>query len=208
LRALSPAFRRLAQERKVRVTLLIRSRCGWSTRVITSPHRWVRDDCQAWRANVTRYLRRQRDVAAIVTNHRSSTMPGTKAQRGPDTVRAWRPALRRRIPVIAVTDSANWVMTRPSPWDCLRRNPRPRAWRHCADDTSHAMWSGWPAPTVELARTRPGRRAASRIAKRGRYCPQRVCQGATPRGQIMFREGERQSAAYARSLAPCFERRL
>lgn len=208
LRALSPAFRRLAQERKVRVTLLIRSRCGWSTRVIKNPYPWVRDDCQAWRANVTRYLRRQRDVAAVVTNHRASTMPGTRAQRGPDTVKAWRPALRRRIPVIAISDSANWVLTRPSPLDCLRRNPHHRHWGNCADRTANVMWFDWTAPTVELARKQYGSAAAFRISMRARYCPQRTCRVVTPRGQIMFRDRQHLTATYTRSLAPFFERRL
>ncbi|MFS0885736.1 SGNH hydrolase domain-containing protein [Aeromicrobium sp. 179-A 4D2 NHS] len=208
LRALSPAFRRLAEEGMVRVTLLIRSRCGWSSREIESPKRWVRDDCQAWRANVARYVARQRGVAAVVVNHRASTMPGTRAQRGPDTVRAWRPALRRRIPVIAVSDSANWVLTRPSPLECLRDNREPRQWRNCADRTANVMWFDWTAPSVSLARERYGARAAHRISMRSTYCPSGLCRVVTPHGQVMFRDRQHLTATYTRSLAPFFERRL
>jgi len=208
LRALSPAFRRLADQGKIRVSLLIRSRCGWSTRTITSPHRWVRRDCQTWRRNVARYLSRQRDVAAIVTNHRASTMPGTRAQRGPDTVKAWRPALRRRIPVIAVSDSANWVLSRPSPLECLSRNRAPSRWVRCADRPANVLWFDWTAPSVELARERYGRRAAYRISMRGAYCPKGLCRVVTSRGQVMFRDHQHLTATYTRSLAPFFERRL
>lgn len=208
LRALSPAFRRLAAEGTLRVTLVLRSRCGWSSRVIKNPEAWVRRDCQAWRADVARYVARQRDVAAIVTNHRASTMPGTTAQRGPDTARAWRPALRRRIPVIAVSDSANWVLERPSPTECLRRHRSPRQWRSCADDASNVMWFDWTGPAVASAREQFGRRAAYRISMRGTYCPRRSCRVVTPQGQIMYRDRQHLTATYTRSLAPFFEQRL
>ena len=208
LRALSPAFRRLAEQGRMRVTLLIRSRCGWSSRVVKSPHRWVRRDCQTWRHNVARYLDRQRNVAAVITHHRASTMPGTRAQRGPDTVRAWRPALRRRIPVIAISDSANWVLDRPSPIECLRTNRAPRQWRNCADRTADVLWFDWTAPTVALARERYGARAAHRISMRSTFCPRSSCRVVTPRGQVMYRDRQHLTATYTRSLAPFFERRL
>lgn len=208
LRALSPAFRRLADEGRLRVTMLLRSRCGWSSRVVKSPEAWVRRDCQTWRTNVTRYVARQRGVAAIVTSHRASTMPGTTAQRGPDTARAWRPALRRRIPVIAVSDSANWVLDRPSPTECLRRNRAPRQWRNCADEPSNVMWFDWTGSAVATAREQYGRRSAYRISMRSTYCPHRVCRVVTSRGQIMYRDRQHLTATYTRSLAPFFERRL
>lgn len=208
MRALSPAFRRLARQDKVRVTLIIRSRCGWSSRVVKSPKKWVRDDCQTWRKNVNRYIRRQKNIRAIITNHRASTMPGTFAERGPDTVKAWRPALKRKITVIAVSDSANWVLSRPSPLDCLRDNRGHRKWHRCADHTSNVMWFDWTKPTVARARQQYGRKAAYRISMRSTYCPDRMCRVVTPRGQIMFRDRQHLTATYTRSLAGFFEKRL
>lgn len=208
LRALSPAFRRLAEEGKIRVTLILRSRCGWSSRVIDNPTKWIRKDCQTWRRNVNRYIARQRNVAAIVTNHRASTMPGTYAQRGPDTVKSWRPALRRKIPVLAVSDTANWVLTRPSPTECLRENSSHRQWKNCADDAANVMWFDWTKPSVSLARTKYGPRSAFRISMRNVYCPQKVCRVVTPRGQIMYRDRQHLTATFTRALAPWFEKRL
>ena len=208
MRAISPAFRRLAEAGKIRVTLLIRSRCGWSSRPIKNLKAWVRDDCQTWRANVTRYIRRQKNLSAIVTHHRASTMPGSRTQRGPDTVKSWRVALNRRIPVIAVSDSPNWVLSRPSPTQCLRRNSAPREWRRCSADVGDVMWFDWTVPSVKLARKKYGTRAAFRISMKETFCPKRRCRVVTPGGQIMFRDHQHLTATYTRSLAPLFERRL
>ena len=208
MRALSPAFRRLAEAGRIRVTLVIRSRCGWSSRPIKNLKAWVRKDCQTWRANVTGYIRRQHDLAAIVTSHRASTMPGTRTQRGPDTLRSWRVALNRRIPVVAISDSPNWVLTRPSPTQCLRKNSAPRRWRKCSADVGEVMWFDWTVPSVKLARKKYGARSAFRISMKETYCPKRRCRVVTPRGQIMFRDHQHLTATYTRSLAPLMERRL
>lgn len=208
MRALSPAFRRLAEQGKIRATLVLRSRCGWSSRPVVNVKPWVRDDCQAWRANVTRYIRRQRNVRAIVTHHRASTMPGTRAQRGRDTVKSWRVALNRDIPVIAVSDSANWVLSRPSPTECLRKNRAPREWKNCSADIGDVMWFDWTVPSVKLARKEYGSKAAFRISMRGTYCPKRVCRVVTGRGQIMYRDHHHLTATYTRSLAALLEERL
>lgn len=208
MRALSPAFRRLAAAGKIRVTLLIRSRCGWSSRPIKYDKRWVREDCQTWRAGVTRYIRSQRNVRAIVTTHRASTMAGSRSQRGPDTVKSWRVALNRRIPVIAVTDSATWVMSRPSPTQCLRRNSAPREWKRCSAAIGDVMWFDWTVPSVRLARQKYGAKAAFRISMRSVYCPKRRCRVVTPSGQVMYRDHHHLTATYTRSLAALLEERL
>lgn len=83
LRALSPALRRLAEESRLRVTLIIRSRCGWSSREIENDTRWIRDDCQTWRANVARYVREQDDVRAIVTTTAPRRCPDVRRSGGP-----------------------------------------------------------------------------------------------------------------------------
>ncbi|MTB89501.1 hypothetical protein H9L21_15020 [Aeromicrobium senzhongii] len=208
MRALSPAFRRLADQGKIRVTLIIRSRCGWSSRVVKNDAKWIRDDCQTWRRNVERYIRKQRNVRAIVTHHRASTMAGTYAQRGPDTVRSWRVALKRRIPVIALAGAANWKSAGPSPTQCLRKNRAPRQWRNCAAPEREVITFDWSVPSVKLARRQYGSRAAFRINLRAAHCPKRVCRVVTPKGQIMYRDHQHLTATYARSLAPLIERRL
>src|SRR5690606_19897344 len=107
MRALSPAFRRLAARGKIRITLIARARCSWSTRVIVNDTKWIRDECQQWRANVAKYIKRQKNVRAIITTHRAATMAGEPSQRGHDAVKAWRTALDRKIPVIAFTSGGN-----------------------------------------------------------------------------------------------------
>ncbi|MCL3838195.1 SGNH hydrolase domain-containing protein [Aeromicrobium duanguangcaii] len=208
MRALSPAFRRLADQGKIRVTLIIRSRCGWSSRVVKNDTKWIRDDCQAWRKNVERYIRKQRNVRAIVTHHRASTMAGTYAQRGPDTVKSWRVALKRRIPVIALAGAANWKSAGPSPTQCLRKNRAPRQWSNCAAPERKVITFDWSVPSVKLARKQYGRRAAFRINLRAEHCPKRVCRVVTPRGQIMYRDHQHLTATYARSLTPLIESQL
>lgn len=208
MRALSPALRRLAEEGRMRVSLITRSRCGWTSRVIENDTAWIRDDCQSWRSQVTRYIRRQKDVRAIVTHHRASPMAGRPAQRGPDTVRSWRVALRRTIPVIAVSNAANWDFSGPMPTECLRRNPAPRQWRNCSAPAREVIEFDWTAPSVALARRSFGPRAAFQIGLRDTHCPGRVCRGVTPNGQIMYRDHQHVTATYARSLAPLLLRRL
>lgn len=107
MRALSPALRRLTEEGTIRLTLITRSHCGWTSRPLDHDLGWVVRDCQTWREHVQRYLREHDDIRAIVTTHRGWTMPGDPDQRGADTVRSWRPALERRIPILAVTGAAN-----------------------------------------------------------------------------------------------------
>jgi len=208
LRALSPALRRLAEEGRMRVTLLIRSRCGWSSREIDHDVTWIRDDCQTWRDNVARFIRDQRDVRAIVTTHRASTMPGRKSQRGPDVARAWRVALERDIPVIAVSGAANWPFSGPMPTECLRRNTAPADWDRCAADADEVMKFDWTAPAVRQARREYGPQAAFRIGMDEVYCPHGRCRVVAPDGQIMYRDHQHLTAAYTRSLAPLLLRRL
>lgn len=208
LRALSPALRRLAEESRVRVTLVIRSRCGWSSRVVENDTRWIRDDCQTWRANVARYVREQDDVRAIITHHRASTMPGRPSQRGPDTVRSWRVALERRIPVIAVSGAANWPFKGPMPTECLRENREPSQWEDCSASVREVMRFDWTVPAVMQARREYGPAAAFRIDLRDVYCPGRRCRVVTPEGQIMYRDHQHLTATYTRSLAPLLLDRL
>ncbi|SKB07228.1 SGNH hydrolase domain-containing protein [Aeromicrobium choanae] len=208
LRAFSPALRRLAEEGRIRVTLVIRSRCGWSSRVVENDTRWIRDDCQTWRQNVARYIREQDDVRAIVTHHRASTMAGRTSQRGPDTLKAWRIALERGIPVIALSGAANWPFSGPTPTRCLRENRAPSQWDTCSASVRKVMKFDWTVPAVVLARRAYGPAAAHRIDLRDVYCPQRRCRAVTPSGQIMYRDHQHLTAAYSRSLAPLLERRL
>ncbi|MBA4607538.1 hypothetical protein H1W00_03535 [Aeromicrobium sp. Marseille-Q0843] len=208
LRAVSPALRRLAEEGKMRVTLIIRSRCGWSSRVIENDTRWIRDDCQTWRRNVAKYIREQDDVRAIVTHHRASTMAGRTSQRGPDTVKAWRVALERRIPVIALSGAANWPFKDPMPTQCLRENRAPSQWGNCSASVRKVMKFDWTVPAVVLARRAYGPTAAFRIDLRDVHCPKRRCRVVTPSGQIMYRDHQHLTATYSRSLAPLMEKRL
>ncbi|MCD9154452.1 SGNH hydrolase domain-containing protein [Aeromicrobium duanguangcaii] len=205
MRALSPAFRRLAEEGKIRVTLLTRSRCGWTTRKLEHDLPWVADECETWRAQVQRYIRDQKDLRAIITNHRARWMEGTEAQRGPDTVKAWRVALDRKIPVIAVSGAPHWPSTPP---DCLRKNPTPEQWKDCTAPAREVMSFDWTVPAVVLARRTYGPNAAFRLDMRDVYCPGGVCRTVTPKGQIMYRDEQHLGATYARSLAPEFEKRL
>lgn len=208
MRALSPAFRRLAEEGKIRATLITRSRCGWSSRVIENDTRWIRDDCQTWRANVQRYIRAQKDVRAIITHHRASPMAGTHRQRGPDTVKSWRVALDRQIPVIVIAGSPIWPSSGPMPTECLRSNPAPRQWKNCAAKIGKVTDFDWTVSATVLARRQYGPRAAFRIDMNDTYCPERICPVVTPRGQIMYRDHQHLTAAYTRSLAPLFAKRL
>ncbi|MCD9154446.1 hypothetical protein LT944_08590 [Aeromicrobium sp. zg-Y50] len=155
-----------------------------------------------------RYIRKQRNVRAIVTHHRASTMAGTYAQRGPDTVKSWRVALKRRIPVIALAGAANWKSAGPSPTQCLRKNRAPRQWKNCSAAEQKVIPFDWSVPSVKLARKQYGRRAAFRINLRAEHCPKRVCRVVTPRGQIMYRDHQHLTATYARSLTPLIERQL
>ncbi|MTB89502.1 hypothetical protein H9L21_15015 [Aeromicrobium senzhongii] len=205
MRALSPAFRRLAEEGKIRVTLLTRSRCGWTTRRLDHDLPWVPTECEVWREQVQRYVREQKDVRAIITNHRARWMEGTEAQRGPDTVKAWRGALERKIPVIAVSGAPHWPSTPP---DCLRKNPEPQQWKDCTAPAREVMAFDWTVPAVDLARRKYGTNAAFRIDMRDVYCPGGVCRTVTPQGQIMYRDEQHLAATYARSLAPLFEKKL
>lgn len=208
LRALSPAFRRLAEEGRIRLTLVIRSRCGWSSRRIDHDERWIRDECQTWRANVAQFIRSQDDVRAIVTTHRASTMPGTPAQRGPDVARAWRVALERDIPVIAISGAANWPFSGPMPTECLRRHPEPSQWGRCAAPAGRVLKFDWTIPAVETARREYGNHAAFRIDLDQTHCPGGTCRVVTRGGQIMYRDHQHLTATYTRSLAPLFLRRL
>lgn len=208
MRALSPALRRLAEEGRMRVTLITRSRCGWTSRVLDNETRWIREDCQTWRAEVTRYIRRQKDVRAIITHHRASPMAGRPAQRGPDTVKSWRVALRRGIPVIAISNAANWDFSGPTPTQCLRRNFAPHQWENCSAPVREVIEFDWTAPSVALARRSFGPQAAFRIGLRETFCPQDVCRVVTPTGQIMYRDHQHLTATYARSLAPLLHDRL
>ena len=205
MRALSPAFRRLAEEGKIRVTLLTRSRCGWTTRRLDHDLPWVAGECEQWRAKVQRYIRDQKDLRAIVTNHRAKWMEGKEAQRGPDTVEAWRVALDRKIPVIAVSGAPHWPSTPP---DCLRKNPAPRQWKDCTAPTDEVMSFDWTVPAVDLARRKYGPSAAFRIDMLDTYCPGGVCRTVTPQGQIMYRDEQHLTGTYTRALAPVFEKQL
>lgn len=208
LRALSPALRRLAEDGRMRITLITRSRCGWSSRVIENDTRWIRDDCQTWRSRVSRYVRRHDDVRAIVTHHRASPMAGRPAQRGPDTFRSWRVALKRGIPVIAVSNAANWDVSGPSPTECLRDNDALHRWRACSAPAREVLEYDWTVRSVELARRAFGPGAAFRISLRGVHCPREVCRVVTSDGQIMYRDHQHLTATYARSLAPLLRNRL
>lgn len=207
MRALSPALRRLAEEGTLRLTLITRSRCGWTSRPLEHDLGWVGPDCQAWRADVQRYLREHDDIRAIVTSHRGWTMPGRESERGPDTVRAWRVALERRIPVIAISGAANWDADF-MPTACLRSHRTPDEWDACAAPRDEVMGFDWTEPAVELARREFGSRSAFRIDMDAVYCPKDRCRVVTPGGQIMYRDDEHLTATYTRSLASFFERRL
>lgn len=206
MRALSPAFRELAEQGRIRLTLLTRSRCGWSSRPLDHRLDWVVRDCEQWRAQVQRYVRERDDIDAIVTNHRAWTMPGRPQRRGPDTVRAWRAALERRIPVIAISGAPDWKD--PIPTTCLRDHPHPDQWDACARPHDKVIGFDWTAPSVRLARREFGARAAFRMDMDEVYCPGGDCRVVTPGGQIMYRDDEHLTAAYTRTLAPFFEAAL
>ncbi|GAA3538890.1 hypothetical protein AFL01nite_27010 [Aeromicrobium flavum] len=205
MRALSPALRRLAEDGKIRVTLITRSRCGWTSRVLKHKLSWVPGDCQEWRTRLSRYIKEQKDVRAIITHHRAWRMAGTEAQRGPDTVKAWRVALDRRIPVIAVSNAAHWD---DPPTRCLRSNSAPDRWENCSAPADEVMEYDWTAPAVGLARQRYGPQSAARISMLDEYCPDGVCRVVTAQGQIMYRDDEHLAGTYTRSLARFFENEL
>lgn len=207
MRALSPALRRLAEQGEIRLTLLTRSRCGWTSRPLEHDLAWVVRDCQAWREDVQRYLREHDDLRAIVTTHRGWTMPGRTDQRGADTVRSWRPALERRVPILAVTGAANWDDDHP-PTACLRSHRSPDAWAECGAPRDEVLEFDWTEPAVKLARREFGPLSAHRVDLSDEFCPGGECRVVTPQGQIMYRDDEHLTADYSRSLAPLFEQRL
>lgn len=105
-RALLPAFIQMAKEHRIVLEGYVKGGCMWSTSPPEQADDAVARSCIQWRKGLQHQLMaRSGDLDLIVTTGWSKLYRGSLKQREAAIARAWKPLIKRDVPIVALRDN-------------------------------------------------------------------------------------------------------